>query len=112
MVDKKTTKAPLLAARLEQQFPATEQQAPPRLRVLATSADELVFSGRDAEPAEAETVWVDALSAVELARSSADRPTRLLSRYRVRSARDLAARLTASTTTTSGTTTAPRRSDS
>ena len=104
---------PLLATRLEQQFPATEQQAPPRLRVLATSTDELVFSGREPAPAEAESVWADALGAVEAARSSADGRTRLLSRYRVRSARDLAARLTASgTTTTTGTTTAPRRSDS
>jgi hypothetical protein len=102
----------LTATRLEQQFPATEQQAPPRLRVLASSTDELVFSGREPEATEAETVWVDALGAVETARTSADGRTRLLSRYRVRSARDLAARLTASgSTTTSGTTTAPRRSD-
>jgi hypothetical protein len=102
----------LTATRLEQQFPATEQQAPPRLRVLASSTDELVFSGREPEATEAETVWVDALGAVETARTSADGRTRLLSRYRVRSARDLAARLTASgSTTTTGTTTAPRRSD-
>jgi hypothetical protein len=81
--------------------------------VLATSTDELVFSGREPAPAEAESVWADALGAVEAARSSADGRTRLLCRYRVRSARDLAARLTASgTTTTTGTTTAPRRSDS
>jgi transglutaminase-like putative cysteine protease len=104
----------LTATRLEQQFPATEQQAPPRLRVLATSTDELVFSGREPEATEAQTVWVDALGAVETARASADGRTRLLSRYRVRSARDLAARLTASGNTSasgSTTTTAPRRSD-
>jgi len=104
---------PLLATRLEQQFPATEQQAPPRLRVLASSADELVFSGREPEPSEADAVWADALGAVEAARGSADGRTRLLSRYRVRSARDLAARLTASGTASAPvpTTTAPRRSD-
>lgn len=98
----------LLAVRLEHQFPATEQQAPPRLRVLASDADELVFSGRDAQPAEAYAVWTAALGAVEAAHGSADGRTRLLSRYRVRSVRDLAARLTASGTST---TTAPRRSD-
>ncbi|MGN6274024.1 MAG: transglutaminase domain-containing protein [Protaetiibacter sp.] len=98
----------LLAVRLEHQFPATEQQAPPRLRVLASDADELVFSGRDAQPAEADAVWTAALGAVEAAHGSADGRTRLLSRYRVRSVRDLAARLTASGTST---TTAPRRSD-
>lgn len=95
----------MLATRLEVQFPATEQQAVPRLRVLAGDADELVFSGRDPQPAEADAVWANALGAVDAARSSADGRTRLLSRYRVRAARDLAARLTASTTT------APRRSD-
>jgi hypothetical protein len=47
-------------------------------------------------------VWSNALGAVDAARASADGRTRLLSRYRVRAARDLAARMT---------TTAPRRSD-
>jgi hypothetical protein len=95
----------MLATRLEVQFPATEQQAAPRLRVLASDADELVFSGREPQPAEADAMWASALGAVDAARASADGRTRLLSRYRVRAARDLAARLTTSTTT------APRRSD-
>ena len=93
----------LVATTLETQFPATEQQAPPRLRVLASNTDELVFSGREPEPVESDTVWETALGAVGTARASATTRTRLLSRYRVRSARDLAARLT--------TTTASRRSD-
>ncbi len=103
----------LLATRLEQQFPATEQQAPPRLRVLASEADELVFSERDPAPAEADAVWAGALGAVDAARATAAGRTRLLSRYRVRAARDLAARLTASSGTAGTTTrtTAPRRSD-
>jgi len=92
----------MLATRLEQQFPASEQQAPPRLRVLASQADELVFSDREPDAAEADAVWTHALGAVDVARASASGRTRLLSRYRVRAARDLAARLT---------TTAPRRSD-
>jgi len=92
----------MLATRLESQFPATEQQAAPRLGVLAADTDELVFSGRDGEAAEADAVWTDALGAVDVARASATPRVRLLSRYRIRSARDLAARLT---------TTAPRRSD-
>ncbi|MFT4283760.1 MAG: transglutaminaseTgpA domain-containing protein [Protaetiibacter sp.] len=92
----------MLATRLESQFPATEQQAPPRLGALAADTDELVFSGREGEAAEADAVWTDALGAVDVARASATPRVRLLSRYRIRSARDLAARLT---------TTAPRRSD-
>ncbi len=94
----------MAATRLESQFPATEQQAPPRLRVLAADTDELVFSGRDPEKTETDEVWTAALGAVDTARASATPRTRLLSRYRVRSARDLAARLT---TTRS----ASRRSD-
>ncbi|MFT4028855.1 MAG: transglutaminase-like domain-containing protein [Protaetiibacter sp.] len=86
----------LLATRLETQFPATEEQAPPRLRVLAAETDELVFSGREPDPAEAEEAWSRALGAVDAARDAAAPRTRLLSRYRVRAARDLAARLTAS----------------
>lgn len=86
-----------LAVRLETQFPATEQHAPPRLRVLAAQTDELVFSGREPDPSEADALWTTALDAVGAARSSADARTRLLSRYRVRSARDLAARLTTTT---------------
>lgn len=102
----------MVATTLETQFPATEQQAPPRLRVLASETDELVFSGREPEPAESDAVWSTALEAVDTARASATGRTRLLSRYRVRSARDLAARLTttASATTTSASA-APRRSD-
>lgn len=87
-----------LAARLETQFPASEQQAPPRLRVLATQADELVFSGREPDQLETDAYWATTLDAVTAARASADGRTRLLSRYRVRSARDLAARLTTTTT--------------
>lgn len=94
----------LVATQLERQFPATEETAPPRLRVLAAEADELVFSGRDPEPAEADAVWGRALDAVAAARASAPPRVRLLSRYRIRAGRDLVARLT---TTTAD---APRRS--
>ncbi|AYF98516.1 transglutaminase domain-containing protein [Protaetiibacter intestinalis] len=93
---------PLLASRLEAQFPASEQQAPPRLRVLASETDELVFSGREGAAEEGTALWDDALGAVGAARAAAPARVRLLSRYRIRSARDLAARLT---------TTAPRRSE-
>lgn len=88
----------LMATRLETQFPAFGQQAPPRLRVIAEHTDELVFSGREPDPAEADALWTSALDAVDVARASADSRTRLLSRYRVRSVRDLAARLTTTTT--------------
>ncbi|QNO38140.1 transglutaminase domain-containing protein [Protaetiibacter sp. SSC-01] len=107
----------MLATRLEVQFPASEEQAPPRLRVLAADADELVFSGREGDPAEADAMWTRALDAVDVARASAPPRVRLLSRYRIRAGRDLVARLTSATTTatttaTAATTTAdaPRRS--
>ncbi len=97
----------MLATRLETQFPATEQQAPPPLRALAADADELVFSGREGEPTEADAVWGRALGAVDVARASAPPRVRLLSRYRIRAGRDLVARLT-----TTAPITAPRRTDS
>lgn len=102
----------MVATKLETQFPATDQQAAPRLRVLATDTDELVFSGREPGPAESDAVWSSALDAVDTARATASTRTRLLSRYRVRSARDLAARLTTTASaTTASATAAPRRSD-
>jgi len=91
----------MLATRLEGQFPASETQAPPRLRVLAVETDELVFSGREADPSEADALWSTALGAVALARTTAPSRARLLSRYRVRTGRRARHH----------TTTAPRRSE-
>lgn len=82
------------AESLERQFPVDAPEAP-ALRGLAAHTDELVFSGREPEPAESDSLWSEALGAVEAARASTPRSTRLLSRYRMRTARDLAARLLA-----------------
>lgn len=84
---------PLVAASLEQQFAALDAEAPPRLRVLAADADDAVFSGRDVAREESEKVWDAALAAVAAAAAAVPRSRRLLSRYRVRSVRDLVARL-------------------
>lgn len=92
----------VVATTLETQFPATEQQPPPELRVLAADTDELVFSGREPVSAESDAVWESALAAVHTARTTTSTRTRLLSRYRIRSARDLADRLTTTTTTRRG----------
>lgn len=84
---------PRAAASLEAQFPATADRPAPQLTALAVRTDELVFSGRELSPEEAQAMWGDALAAVDEARSATDGRTRLLARYRIRSARDLAARL-------------------
>ncbi len=98
----------MLASRLVAQFPDGGAEGPPPLGALASDTDELVFSDRETEPAEGEAVWAAALGAVDAAHASATRGTRLLSRYRVRRMRDLAARLT---TASAASTTASRRSD-
>ena len=79
-----------VAERLEGQL---QTDLPPRLRSLAVETDEAVFSGREIDDAHSETVWTEALAAVEVARSTVTGSRRLLSRFRVRSARDLVARL-------------------
>ena len=74
----------LVATTLETQFPATEQQAPPRLRVLASETDELVFSGpRSRARRERRRVWTDGARRRRHRRAHRRPPrTRLLSRYR------------------------------
>jgi transglutaminase-like putative cysteine protease len=79
-----------VAEKLEAQL---STDMPPRLRVLAADADEAVFSGEDIDEARSETVWTEALAAVEVATATVTGGRRLLSRFRVRSVRDLVARL-------------------
>ena len=68
---------------------------PVRLRSLAAETDEAVFSGAEVGDERSEVVWTEALAAVETARGAVTTSRRLLSRYRIRSARDWAARLSA-----------------
>lgn len=68
---------------------------PVRLRTLAAETDEAVFSGREIDAQRSDVVWTEALAAVETARAGVTTVRRLLSRYRVRSARDWVARLSA-----------------
>ena len=82
-----------VATRLEEQLQG--EQA--RLRSLAVQTDEAVFSGREVDEASSEVVWTEALAAVEVAKATVTGSRRLLSRYRVRTARDLVARLAKST---------------
>ena len=78
-----------VADRLESQVQAPE---PLRLRRLAVSTDEAVFSGQDVDEARSEVVWTEAMAAVDVAQTALGRGRRLLSRFRVRSARDWVAR--------------------
>ena len=78
----------LVAERLERQVPEAV-----RLRALAASTDEAVFSGREVDDKATDVVWTEALAAVEIARAGLSRGRRWLSRYRIRSARDWVARV-------------------
>jgi hypothetical protein len=79
-----------IAEQLEAQVPP-EQPVP--LRALATEADAAVFSGQEVSPELSERVWTEALAAVESGRAGLTRMRRFLSRYRIRSARDWAAKM-------------------
>jgi transglutaminase-like putative cysteine protease len=83
-----------IAERLEAQVQSAE---PVRLRSLAAATDEAVFSGAEVDEARTDTVWTEALAAVEVARSTVTGAKRLLSRFRIRTARDWVARMSSST---------------
>lgn len=63
------------------------------LRSLAVETDEAVFSGNEISPERSDSVWAQAAAAIETGRSGLSRLRRLLSRYRIRLARDRASRV-------------------
>lgn len=75
----------LVAQQLEAQVTS---DSPVRLRSLAATTDEAVFSGLEIDPAESDKVWTEAMAAVELARNGLPKTRQFLSRYRLRTARD------------------------
>lgn len=79
-----------VASELQQQLP---DDAPQSLRTIAVSTDEAVFSGRDIDGQHSERVWTEALAAIEVASAAVSGARRLLSRFRIRSAREWAARV-------------------
>ncbi|MDF1479350.1 transglutaminase-like domain-containing protein [Leifsonia sp. H3M29-4] len=83
----------MVASRLEEQLGVDA----PRLRPLAAATDEAVFSGDDVDDARSDTVWTESMAAVEVARGAVTASRRLLSRFRIRSARDWVARAARST---------------
>src|SRR5690606_2016207 len=78
----------VIARRLEEQLEGT---AP--LGSIAVATDEAVFSGEQVSAEHSERDWSEALAAVEVGRNGLTRVRRFLSRYRVRSARDWASRI-------------------
>lgn len=86
-----------VAERLESQL-----TQPVRLRTLAAETDEAVFSGQEVDAARSDAVWTEAAAAVEAARSAVTTSRRLLSRYRIRSARDWVAKLSGPSTPPEG----------
>jgi transglutaminase-like putative cysteine protease len=91
----KTTRVHI-ADELQGQLP---DDASIRLRTIAVSTDDAVFSGLQIDEQRSDAVWTEALAAVELAREAVSGTRRLLSWFRVRSARDWATRMA---TTVSG----------
>src|SRR5690554_3197431 len=81
-----------VAERLEAQLVA---DTPVRLRTIAALTDEAVFSGREVSEEHSTTAWTEALAAVKAAQAGLTRARRILACYRLRSARDWAARLSA-----------------
>ncbi|MHA6667520.1 transglutaminase family protein [Homoserinimonas sp. A447] len=79
-----------VADHLEGQL-STENHVP--LHSIAIVADEAVFSGQEVPPEQSEQVWSEALAATQAGRAELSRVRRILSRYRIRSARDWAAKL-------------------
>jgi hypothetical protein len=80
----------IVAESLESQVQAEE---PLGLRPLAVATDAAVFSGQDVDAERSEQTWTEAEAAVAATRAGLGRMRRLLSRYRIRSARDWAKRL-------------------
>lgn len=78
----------MVAGRLEEQLDGSVP-----LGSIAVATDEAVFSGRPVTSEHSDRVWSEALAAVEAGRSGLTRARRFLSRYRVRSARDWASRI-------------------
>ena len=68
------------------------------LPLIARRADELVFGGETIEPERSVAIWTEAMGAVEAARVTVSRGRRLLSRYRVSTARAWLAALVARAT--------------
>lgn len=79
-----------VAERLESQV-VTDAAVP--LRTLAVSTDEAVFSGQEVSEQRSATAWTEALAAVEAGQTGLTRARRILARYRLRSARDWASRI-------------------
>jgi transglutaminase-like putative cysteine protease len=71
----------VVARGLEAQLP---EERTTGLTALAATTDAAVFGGADVDTEHSETVWNEALAAVAVARASATRLRRLVSRYRIR----------------------------
>lgn len=80
-----------VATGLERQLPA-EVESPP-LRSIAVATDEAVFSGETIDETRSEALWTEAMAAVEVARLSVTGWRRVISRFRLRSVRDVISRL-------------------
>jgi len=74
----------VIARGLESQLAA---ERPAHLASIAAVTDEAVFSGIDVDEARRDTVWTEALAAVEIARASVTRLRRTVARFRIRRSR-------------------------
>jgi transglutaminase-like putative cysteine protease len=79
-----------VARSLHEQLPA---EIPVTLRDIALATDEAVFCGQEIGEQQSERVWTEALAAIEVASGAVTGFRRLLSRFRIRSAREWVARV-------------------
>ncbi|AWB89659.1 transglutaminase domain-containing protein [Homoserinimonas hongtaonis] len=89
-----------VATHLEDQV-AGERLVP--LSSLATATDEAVFSGQEISAERSEAAWSEAQAAVEAGRRGLNRTRLFVARYRIRSARDWAKRISTKKTGENGT---------
>jgi transglutaminase-like putative cysteine protease len=85
----------MVAERLEQQLlaPDEEPDSPVGVRAIAENTDDAVFSGQEIDPERSDEAWRNSLAVIERAKSGLSRSRLILARYRVRAARDWAARI-------------------
>lgn len=86
----------MVAERLEQQLAAPEldsASSTPGIRAIAQDTDDAVFSGQEVDPERSEVAWDDSAAVIEQAKHGLSRSRLILSRYRVRAAREWAARI-------------------
>tara|TARA_R110002051_G_scaffold71457_2_gene128867 strand:+ start:13830 stop:16166 length:2337 start_codon:yes stop_codon:yes gene_type:complete len=89
MVPRRSTRV-MTAERLQSQVQSDDSV---QLRSIAVVADDAVFSGREVSPETSGQVWEQTAAAIDAARNGLGRVRRFISRYRLKSAREWASKV-------------------